>query len=176
MDFIKSKQWFERLKGALPLGGMYLDRFEVRSTELLTCSSGAASFHKTFTLFPNLPKELRLDIWEMALPRRVVELKADAAILLNTEIDLPPIAILMPNCKAPNMLYVCRESRSVALNEYKLIQFPAFRHPAYISYKDDIMLVSGLWIKECIFSSAPGPWSWPLGCARRIAFDLRMEI
>jgi len=116
----------------------------------------------------------------MALPRgRVVKLKDyDYYKRDRPKQEDPPIRFLHPKCKAPDMLFAGRESRDVALKEYRLIQLPAFRHPVYISYEDDILLMSGQWVMKCLFPKKPkpGPWSWSAGCVRRIALDVRGDF
>jgi hypothetical protein len=61
----------------------------------------------SFTCFNHLPFELRLQVWELALPiPKVVE--------INLSFNKSPFA----NCPPPALLSVCSESRSVALKQY----------------------------------------------------------
>jgi len=72
-----------------------------------------------FTIFPTLPAELRLKIWEFALPGpRVVEIKAPDCIFLEGD----PIASLdfTSACAVPTPLHVNSEAREVALQHYQL--------------------------------------------------------
>ncbi|KAE8451999.1 hypothetical protein EG329_002164 [Mollisiaceae sp. DMI_Dod_QoI] len=76
-----------------------------------------------FTLFPQLPPELRLRIWFFALPRqRLVELKED-----TTQPSYFPIAIserfiesVYSPTPVPSILHACKESRAEGLRHYKL--------------------------------------------------------
>ncbi|KAK1761425.1 hypothetical protein QBC47DRAFT_28583 [Echria macrotheca] len=71
-----------------------------------------------FTLFPSLPAELRLKIWEELLTPRVILITClDSRFLptkraqLSHRPSLPPVPIL---------LHICRESRALALRHYEL--------------------------------------------------------
>jgi len=67
-----------------------------------------------FHLFPNLPPELRLQIWELALPRsRVLKVSVDI-------FDASKIALLGPYSPIPSILHICHESRSLALSKLRL--------------------------------------------------------
>jgi hypothetical protein len=86
----------------------------------------------SFTCFKELPPELRLKIWEHALPgRRVVD--------INLSISRDRITTAKP----PILLFVCFESRSVVLDHY-VVTFKPSKHPAgtYISpHLDTILLL-----------------------------------
>ncbi|KAE9379350.1 hypothetical protein N431DRAFT_308550, partial [Stipitochalara longipes BDJ] len=65
-----------------------------------------------FTCFPNLPKELQLDIWELTLPGpRVVKLRYSGQ---GEEVKS------ISRARIPVALHVCRNSRDVAKKVYKL--------------------------------------------------------
>ncbi|KAI1769652.1 hypothetical protein GGR53DRAFT_473455 [Hypoxylon sp. FL1150] len=85
----------------------------------------AAADETTFPRFPELPTELRFLIWELALPRRVFEIRQETATVnsngeasidehaINRSLDHPePIAALLA---PPVLLQVCREARKVAM-------------------------------------------------------------
>ncbi|KAI1270421.1 hypothetical protein F5Y18DRAFT_12824 [Xylariaceae sp. FL1019] len=66
---------------------------------------------KVFTKFASLPPELRIEIWRLCLPRRVIQLHDIQYLLPPTMTCRPPKA--MPN--PPLISRVCRESRAIAL-------------------------------------------------------------
>lgn len=69
-----------------------------------------------FTLFNQLPTELRHQIWEAALPGpRIIQIKEK---LVRKTKDEDEILSLLSNSKAPPMLYVCRDSQRVAQKFY----------------------------------------------------------
>jgi hypothetical protein len=85
-----------------------------------------ASENQRFTLFPQLPKELRLKIWEFAQEPRIVEVcqTQDSAAFYS------PTAL-------PMLLHISRESRHIALQNYAL-SFPNGDQPATIYYNPSI--------------------------------------
>ncbi|KAI0478801.1 hypothetical protein GGR56DRAFT_631916 [Xylariaceae sp. FL0804] len=62
---------------------------------------------RSFTLFPSLPTELRLAVWQLSHVGRVVTIRYDPALDRFTSSTAPPPA-----------LHACRESRGEALREY----------------------------------------------------------
>jgi hypothetical protein len=79
----------------------------------------------SFTLFPNLPFEIRCLIWETTCESRTVEITYDADDGFTTTSD-PPIA-----------LEVCQESRNHLVNSYPLC-FGSIYHPAKIRFNFSI--------------------------------------
>jgi hypothetical protein len=87
-----------------------------------------------FRLFCQLPTELRLIIWELALPRRVFELKAciyEAERLSGLKHDRTGMCLRAwqapsVTLKPPTLLRVCREAREVAqrTGSFREIQNP----------------------------------------------------
>lgn len=80
-----------------------------------------------FTLFPQLPPELRLKVWLFAIPRqRLVELKPDTVIqnwaalgflgLVDPDTNIHSVRSPTP---VPSMLHTCVESRTEMLKYYK---------------------------------------------------------
>ncbi|KAH8677357.1 hypothetical protein BX600DRAFT_430706 [Xylariales sp. PMI_506] len=71
-----------------------------------------------FPLFSHLPAELRLAIWELALPRRVFELR-EFTVQFNSRCNSEHIALceIEPavSLPPPSLAKVCQESRAVAL-------------------------------------------------------------
>ncbi|PQE06230.1 hypothetical protein CJF30_00005195 [Rutstroemia sp. NJR-2017a BBW] len=77
------------------------------------------SLPTTFTLFPLLPPELRLQIWAHALPvPRTLKVKIDAYSSAHAE-------LLGPFAPIPTIMHVCAESRSVGLGVFRLGLGPA---------------------------------------------------
>jgi 2EXR family len=75
----------------------------------------------SFTLFPNLPFEIRCVIWETSCESRTVEINYDVQDGFLSSVD-PPIA-----------LAVCQESRNRLLNNYPLC-FGSIYHPPKIRF------------------------------------------
>lgn len=72
---------------------------------------------KHFDFFSQLPAELRLLIWRLCLPNRVVELDYPWGQSVNFDPLLPPCRSTRTtdlNRQAPVITRVCRESRLVA--------------------------------------------------------------
>jgi hypothetical protein len=86
-----------------------------------------------FTLFPELPPELRLKIWELAIPnQRVVQLQG------YKPSDSLPLGVITSREGVPAMMSVSREARSVALKFYTMISITAARQRVYFSTDRDI--------------------------------------
>jgi len=96
-----------------------------------------------FTLFPKLPKELRDEIWDIALPGpRILRVRRDASYIFHRRflwgrslcsIATAPIATAL--------LHVSREARAVALRRYE----PSFggllvTGPFYFDYERDSLM------------------------------------
>ena len=106
----------------------------------------------SFTLFPLLPPELRLRIWEIVAsePRTV-------------ELSCTPTASYIPNgrwfshSKPPIFFSVCSESRDVGLMEHSILEFPPEQMgiawpKLYINFAVDTLWLCAdlqvLWAKE----------------------------
>lgn len=80
---------------------------------------------QNFTLFPQLPAELRLKIWFFAMPRqRLVEIMVDKTYdVLPTSVHQDKwsyIRTVRSPTRVPAMLHTCHESRLEALKHYHL--------------------------------------------------------
>ncbi|CAP93947.1 hypothetical protein E8E15_006389 [Penicillium rubens] len=97
--------------------------------------------------FSTLPAELRLLVWEFALPARVVEIGEPSDPDILPEEDLRQAWIL--NRKYPAMAHVCRESRRIASAKFKL--------PRGVALAPDCMTDSRWWWNstEIIHFNAP---------------------
>lgn len=67
-----------------------------------------------FTLFPDLPIELRRKIWTFALPPNIHRIAQSPGVCYVTSSVFPPTILFQ----------TCRESRSEALHQLKLLQLP----------------------------------------------------
>jgi hypothetical protein len=92
-----------------------------------------------FRLFPILPKELRLQIWGIALSApRIVN------IICDESIEIPSFAKSFTSSDPPPaLLHVCRESRSEAFEIYKpLFQTKSSPKYTYVAFSQDIIRAS----------------------------------
>lgn len=111
-----------------------------------------------FTLFPRLPLELRLLIWEHCIPNRVVELERphEDNILSNCRLTWSA----RQNARPPIITRVCHESRSVAL-----------RTGHSISYDDSLGIgIGGMW-----FDSRHDTVAWYWDSSQWISFGWPTE-
>lgn len=101
---------------------MPIDPLQLESLDVMAAT-------QEFTKFPELPKELRLKIWENAsrVPRHIERLYD--AICWKVDNFCPP----------PAVLQACRESREVGLKFYVLTTFdtPEQRPKIYLNELDD---------------------------------------
>ncbi|TAQ85892.1 hypothetical protein B7494_g5781 [Chlorociboria aeruginascens] len=82
-----------------------------------------------FTLFPTLPKELRLMIWEAAASQcRIVEMHCNHfGTQFSCHTPMPPIA------------HTCAESRGVAMKKYDRLTSETQFEGAFINWEQDIL-------------------------------------
>ena len=130
-----------------------------------------------FTLFPNLPKELRIRVWQLAAREpRVVEIcwvreAQDRFRGIWDEFTPPNPPVFYSPTPIPFVLHINRESRGIALENYAL-SFPQESRPAQIYYSPsvDILYFPG-WssIHICPFKEATTPEA--KDSIRRIAID-----
>jgi len=108
----------------------------------------------SFTLFPLLPAELRLKIWQtIAAERQIIELSCTP-----TSPNLPT-GRWFSHTKTPIIFSVCSESRSVAVSEFTLLQFSPDqigvpRQSLYINWSRDTLWLcndlSSVWAKDLL--------------------------
>jgi hypothetical protein len=72
-----------------------------------------------FTCFPRLPAELRLAIWKLCLPQRVIELDSPNNLGFDTPCELQHTSHL--NLRPPVITHVCHEARQVALENGRAV-------------------------------------------------------
>jgi hypothetical protein len=73
---------------------------------------------ETFTLFPNLPKELRLKIWNYATRQSRTLLLSGTWYLERTNLDKLQNESIENNNKVPAVLHTCSEARQEGLKHY----------------------------------------------------------
>lgn len=94
----------------------------------------------TFHLFPRLPTELRLAIWRLCLPRRVVELDYQRDDLF---FGSPPpcaknMAVTDANTRIPALSLVNREARRIALENWQSLPEIQSDSPAVADWAAEI--------------------------------------
>ncbi len=129
---------------------------------------------KEFPLFPNLLQELRLMIWEQACNEpRLVELETKHR-KLKIEKDGKEAYTIFPlrfisSTPEPSLLFVCRESRKIALKSYKRTDLAdeLDPNPLFFEYGIDIMYLGNkaitLWMKQNVRDYElyePKPFGW----------------
>ncbi|OBT69552.1 hypothetical protein VE03_01110 [Pseudogymnoascus sp. 23342-1-I1] len=76
---------------------------------------------KSFELFPQLPTELRLMVWEFCLPGpRVVDIRMCRKSIPTSTGELLDVSRFISSVDHPVMLHVCSESRRLARQHYRL--------------------------------------------------------
>lgn len=96
----------------------------------------ASSSTSEFPLFPELPAELRLHIWALAIPHRVLHITCTKGILSPSARRYAQR--FTSTSPPPSLLLCCRESRSVALPFYSsYFRTEASPHGIYASFAYD---------------------------------------
>lgn len=90
---------------------------------------------QTFQLFPQLPKELRLRIWEYTAQHRVVEIIWHQTTMLSHE-------YFTSDSRLPSTLQVCRESRCNNSIYAKSFVLPQSDHYVWVNFDMDIFQIS----------------------------------
>ncbi|KAH9211850.1 hypothetical protein DL95DRAFT_392160 [Leptodontidium sp. 2 PMI_412] len=144
-----------------------------RNTALSNPHSPTVTSVACFSLFPQLPAELRLKIWHYAIPARVLQVGTDIPypflrkfVSSTTESSLYPIPVTQPA-----LFYACHDSRAVCLEEYLPFGY-SYIHPTldtlYISRLASKMLHKNLgkihW--------AARPPLYPIAMVDRVAIEL----
>jgi len=96
-----------------------------------------------FTLFPKFPIELRAIIWKRAIPApRVIEFNDTGETRVFGRDPFPgSVPVISVDAKTPAILHVCRESRKVGLQFYKLGFNLELEKPIYFDFDRDIVHV-----------------------------------
>jgi hypothetical protein len=98
---------------------------------------------RTFDFFPKLPIELRLIVWEMALPAsQWLEVFQLSSLASPPGTSTYVWKSSSQNAKAPAILFTSRESRTVALAHYQPLNLPNIERTSYIDPRNDILLCS----------------------------------
>jgi hypothetical protein len=111
-----------------------LDRETAQTEEINIGIDGAFEF----ILFPKLPIEIRLQIWEEALPpTRYLEIRNTGK--WSWSLNQPAIHICCKE-KAPSLFFVCRESRAEVAKRYDPLQGTTWNSPVfYCDFKKDVL-------------------------------------
>jgi hypothetical protein len=136
-------------------------------------SPSSASRNQRFTLFPALPKELRDQIWEDALPGpRFVEIGWK---LWTEELEdgtVVDYCKCISNNDRPAMLHTCHDSREIALKVLRLSFTDDLNYPVYFDISRDT-LVFHSFATLCLFLRNSGnPRPFQEGRIPIIALDL----
>jgi hypothetical protein len=101
---------------------------------------GQTDDDSSFPQFGKLPKEIRLEIWEAALPGpRIVELRERP---LKSSGHLTPITSFKSYCRAPDILFACRESHEVAIRHYERAFDMVASHPeTWFDFHRDVLYI-----------------------------------
>ncbi|CZT05479.1 uncharacterized protein RAG0_11548 [Rhynchosporium agropyri] len=121
-----------------------------RCTALFTSLEANSSFSgpdpasKQFAFFPKLPAELRLMIWELALPgERIVRIQEFVESSPHDRI-LQAYQCIGSKARVPTLLHVCHESRTLALKHYTIILKNRLLKPTYFNPDLDTLLFASL--------------------------------
>jgi hypothetical protein len=83
---------------------------------------------ESFTCFPRLPPELKLHIWELALPTsRIV-----TALAKPSRPDQIFLSAMLRETKL-HLLHVCHDSRATVMKTYSARQIPQLGRPFYLT-------------------------------------------
>ncbi|KAI0148826.1 hypothetical protein GGR57DRAFT_230423 [Xylariaceae sp. FL1272] len=97
----------------------------------------------TFTKFGSLPPELRIEIWRLCLPHRIIEMH-DIRSRRTASACWPPRAVRTP----PLISRVCRESRTIALQNGSLQPMMGSGAPVWYDRKTDIINIGRVYSFE----------------------------
>jgi hypothetical protein len=103
---------------------------------------------QSFTLFPDLPVELRLKVWAYTIPPRIVTLHSqgkhdEPRLIRNSEVVYCGKAMwwTSPN-PIPTILHICHESREEALKSYcRLFKPNDFQAAIYFDFSRDTLRI-----------------------------------
>ncbi|KAI2627472.1 hypothetical protein GGS26DRAFT_599344 [Hypomontagnella submonticulosa] len=96
---------------------------------------------QTFSLFPNLPLELRRMIWAECIPRRIVE--------IEPELRSWPKYKEIQSSNPPLIARVCRESRDIA-RLFGSIEYPrSLNMPIWVDHGHDIAILNNRYLLDC---------------------------
>jgi hypothetical protein len=93
----------------------------------------------TFTVFPKLPLEIQMKIWdEAASEPQVVELVKTKKNRTDViDLQLPAVEACACVSGTPPLLHTCHNSRTAALKKYQLYFLKELLHPIYFNSEYD---------------------------------------
>lgn len=118
------------------------DLFQVQLFEQDTNETGLSRFQ----LFPFLIPELRLKIWEYAVPGPAVVCRT----WNNAKFDF---SLRRP---VPAVLHVCREARYWTLRRYQRVRQREKEGAIYVDWNKDEVYIR----RECMFQKLSGTFNW----------------
>ncbi|CZR68965.1 uncharacterized protein PAC_18866 [Phialocephala subalpina] len=129
-----------------------------------------------FTLFPKLPLELRIFIWKLAIPPRVIVVSTSAA---KTPVEYGSFEASTLLCTTPIISKVVKEARDVFLKQYTLVEAGEYPHtcpqdrlkPFYVEFARDTLFAKDgnalFWFVEATKGSEH---------VKRLAFDEHLYV
>jgi hypothetical protein len=120
---------------------------------------------ETLTRFPDLPPEIRREIWRYLLPGpRVIHVMGSARAGGGQ--------CFVDSLENPTILHVCQESRAFALEHYRLSFKPHLRRPIYFDFSSDILLMQNEKVLSMFFERSKGAITKEVTMVKVIAIDL----
>lgn len=123
----------------------YIDDTDDDNTEntIPTQNANAECFLTSFTLFPELPTELRLAIWKLTLPgprfveiQNTIAFRDEAKTKINQTITTWHATAIE---KAPVAFFICRESRAEVINIYTPLKSTDGNPAILVDFKTDVL-------------------------------------
>jgi hypothetical protein len=128
-------------------------------------SSSQDSKPETFTRFPDLPPEIRREIWKYLLPGpRIIHIMGSHRTNGGQ--------CFVDTVEIPTLLHTCQESRSLALKRYKLSFEPHLRHPVYFDFSSDALLLQNEKVLSMFFERSKGSITSEVTMVRTIGIAL----
>jgi hypothetical protein len=124
---------------------------------------------ETFTKFPDLPSELRREIWKYLLPGPRVIIIAGPPRTSYRRIEG---RCFVDGIKTPELLHICQESRDFALERYRLSFGPHLSSPVYFDFSSDVLLLDNEKVLSMFFERSNGSITSEVTMVKTIAIDL----
>jgi hypothetical protein len=117
------------------------------------------------TKFPDLPPEIRREIWRCLLPGpRVIHIMGSARAGGGK--------CFVDTVDNPTLLHICQESRIFALEKYQLSFEPHLRRPIYFDFSLDILLMQNEKVLSMFFERSKGAITKEVTMVKVLAIDL----
>ncbi|KAE9376071.1 hypothetical protein N431DRAFT_464128 [Stipitochalara longipes BDJ] len=123
---------------------------------------------ETFTRFPDLPPEIRHQIWRYMLPGpRVVHIVGSSRPNGGQ--------CFVDATDNPLLLRICQESRTVARERYQLSFEPHLQCPVYFDFSSDILLMQDEKVLSMFFERSKGPITSEVTRVKAIAVGMHPQ-